>query len=118
MGRTMKSAPKPVRGVARVKAKRKTKKETTAGTQAIANEILTHLLAILSLAKASAQVMGAPGTGLTCDDCKDTPCKDVPVGKTRILVCSGKTLTPLVGTAAGQYLSWDNTNNTWVLTNP
>lgn len=52
-----------------------------------------------------------------CEACKDEACKDVPAGKVRILVCDGKTVKPLAGTANGQTLKWNQTDGTWDVSN-
>lgn len=52
-----------------------------------------------------------------CDACKNATCKDVPAGKTHVLVCEGGTIKPLAGTADGQYLAWDNVAKTFYLAN-
>ena len=58
-----------------------------------------------------------PGSEDPCDACKNAPCADVPAGKVRVLVCDGKTVKPLAGTANGQVLKWNQTDGTWDISN-
>lgn len=50
-------------------------------------------------------------------DCFADPCKDTPAGKKYLVVCNGKTLEALAGTADGQTIKWDNVGKTWVVAN-
>ena len=49
--------------------------------------------------------------------CCETVCADTPAGKKHIVICDGGTMKAIKGTADGQYLAWDHTNQTWVLSN-
>lgn len=78
------------------------------------------LRSILPTAATAPQLLGDPLPDPNtdpCEACKDTVCKDVPNGENRIVICDGKTLTTIAGTAEGQYLAWDHTAKKWRLTN-
>ena len=54
--------------------------------------------------------------GIVAPTCCDAVCAAVGAGKILIVVCDGTTMKTIAGTQDGQWLRWDNTAKSWVLT--
>lgn len=68
------------------------------------------------LLEQAAALLGAlPGGEPAPVTCCAEVCDATPAGKMYVVVCDGKTMKALKGTADGQYLAWDHTAGTWVL---
>lgn len=83
---------------------------------AVANAIFQWLAGGDSVPTFGASEDPVPGGG-AAPACCEAVCADTPAGKKHVVICDGGTMKAIKGTADGQYLAWDHTNQTWVLSN-